>query len=54
MAVHGRKYPIKFGGRGFSVCENYSCAPLGLVHFPLLPTAHAVGCILAPLRGYNS
>jgi hypothetical protein len=34
-----------------SVRENLSFAPLGLVCFPLLPTACAVGCILTPLRG---
>jgi hypothetical protein len=26
----------------------------GLSAIPLLPTAYAVGCILAPLRGYTS
>jgi hypothetical protein len=31
--------------------ENSSFAPLGLDHFPLVPTALAVGFILAPLRG---
>ena len=36
---------------GGSACENSSFAPLGLVGFPLLPTACAVGCILTPLRG---
>jgi len=33
------------------VHPGYSFAPLGLVLFPTLPTAYAVGCILAPLRG---
>jgi hypothetical protein len=33
------------------VRENLSFAPLGLVCFPLFPTACAVGCILTPLRG---
>jgi len=33
------------------LCENSSFAPLGLVPFPLEPTAYAVGCILTPLRG---
>jgi hypothetical protein len=30
-----------------------SFAPLGLVGWPLLPTAYAVGCTLSPLRGYK-
>jgi len=34
-----------------SVRENSSFAPLGLDHFLLVPTAHAVGFILSPLRG---
>jgi len=34
-----------------SVRESSSFAPLGLDHFPLVPTAYAVGCILSPLRG---
>ena len=34
-----------------SVRENCSFAPPGLAHFPLTPTAFAVGCILAPPRG---
>jgi len=34
-----------------SVRENSSFAPLGLDHFPLVPTAYAVGFILSPLRG---
>ncbi len=34
-----------------SVREDCSFAPPGLVHFPLAPTACAVGCILTPLRG---
>jgi hypothetical protein len=34
-----------------SVRENSSFAPLGLHHFPLVPTAYAVGFILSPLRG---
>ena len=33
--------------------ENSSFTPLGLISFLLLPTAYAVGCILAPLRGYR-
>jgi len=33
------------------VRENSSFAPLGLDHFPLVPTAYAVGSILSPLRG---
>jgi hypothetical protein len=33
------------------VLENSSFAPLGLDHFPLVPRAFAVGCILSPLRG---
>jgi len=36
-----------------SLCENASYAPLGLSHFPLAPRASALGCILAPLRGWN-
>src|SRR5258708_39861715 len=48
---HGRKKVLcQVHNRG----ENYSFAPLGLPHFPNLPTAYAVGCILAPLRGYES
>jgi hypothetical protein len=35
-----------------SVRENSSFAPAGLNHFPPLPTACAVGCILAPLCGW--
>jgi hypothetical protein len=31
---------------GTDECENSSFAPLGLGHFPLTPTAYAVGCIL--------
>jgi hypothetical protein len=34
-----------------TVRENQSFAPLGLVWFPLFPTACAVGCIFTPLRG---
>jgi hypothetical protein len=34
-----------------SVRANFSFAPLGLDHFPLVPTAYAVGFILSPLRG---
>ena len=30
-------------------CDNQSSAPLGLVWFPFLPAACAVGCILTPL-----
>jgi hypothetical protein len=30
-----------------------SFAPLGLVGSHTFPTAYAVGCILAPLRGYG-
>jgi hypothetical protein len=33
---------------------NDSFAPTGLVRFALSPTACAVGCILAPLRGFCS
>jgi hypothetical protein len=36
-----------------SVLENSSFAPLGLDHFPLVPTAYAVGCILSPFRGWK-
>jgi hypothetical protein len=35
------------------VRENRSFAPLGLIGFPLLPTADPVGCTLTPLRGYG-
>jgi hypothetical protein len=35
-----------------SLCHNHSFAPSGLNQFPPLPTACAVGCNLAPLRGY--
>jgi len=35
------------------VRQNYSYAPPGLDHFPLAPTACAVGCILSPLRGWR-
>jgi hypothetical protein len=34
------------------LCHNYSFAPSGLNQFYPLPTACAVGCNLAPLRGY--
>jgi hypothetical protein len=34
-----------------SLCRNYSFAPSGLNRFRTLPTARAVGCNLAPLRG---
>ena len=43
-----------------SSCCSESCvaessvAPPGLACFPLAPTANAVGCILAPLRGWES
>lgn len=33
------------------VREKFSFAPPGFVRFSLLPTAYAVGCTLAPLRG---
>jgi hypothetical protein len=33
--------------------EKLSLAPLGLIGLPFLPTAYAVGCIFAPLRGYK-
>ena len=33
------------------LCRNCSFAPSGLNRFRTLPTAHAVGCNLAPLRG---
>jgi len=36
-----------------SLLENASYAPLGLSHFPLAPRASALGCILAPLRGWD-
>jgi len=46
--------PPRQGGYivALGVCaRKYSFAPLGLIGFAFLPTAHAVGCILAPLRG---
>jgi len=33
------------------LCYSFSFAPLGLVSLPRRPTAYAVGCTLAPLRG---
>jgi len=34
-----------------SARENSSFAPVGLDHFPLVPTAYPVGFIISPLRG---
>jgi mono/diheme cytochrome c family protein len=37
-----------------SVCENLSAATSGLDHFPLAPTAYAMGFNRSPLRGSHS
>ena len=46
---HGEAIGILRAGEMERCCP--SVAPPGLDYFPLAPTAHAVGCILTPLRG---
>jgi hypothetical protein len=52
---YGRRRPVLElpGSRMPSVQGRYSFAPPGLSDFPFLPTACAVGCILAPLPRLN-
>jgi hypothetical protein len=42
-----------FAGGGARATQGYSFAPLGLFHLPFGPTACAVGCNLAPPRGWT-
>ena len=54
MGVTGGVVPFWNWWKPHAECEGrYSFTPPGLCDFPFLPTACAVGCLLAPLCGWR-